>query len=701
MKTLQQRLIASFWAILTIVGMTWTPVGARGETSSVAYAPDQIVVAFQGNIPTARTQALLLAHSLKVRHYIAGLDVFVLETRYGQAAAQAQALRALPEVRYADLDYVATIQLTPNDPDYHDPNRVYAPQRISAPAAWDVTLGAPNVIVAVIDTGISLNHPEFAGRVVPGYDFVNKDTDASDDHGHGTHVAGIIAAGINNAIGMVGIAPAVSIMPIKALDNRGTGYWSDIAAAITYAVDRGASIINLSLGGTTTSGALKDAIAYAEAHDVFVAAAAGNYGNNWVIFPAYYQTVMAVSATDEYDRWWTLSNYGTWIDVAAPGSSIWSTYWRSDNPNGYQFMTGTSMAAPHVSGLAALVRSYRPELSAAQVRTLIQDSAVDLGAVGYDPYYGYGRIDAAAALGVEPMSPPTATPTRTPTATPSHTPTPTATATSTPSPTATATHTPTPTATPTRTPTPTPTYTPTPTATATYTPTPTPTNSLTPTSSPTTTPSFILLGGHTYLETDGNGGFNPYNDQPLNGVTIAVLCPCNMLHTETSDTTGRWAFSAPAGVYTITAPSEVQGYVLITEPTRTIILTEAGSLNVDFGYVAPTNLDVEYVQATQNTSGIRIRWAARTAATLKGFNIYRSLTPHEHGLKINPDLLPPTAAPGEMAEYTYTDILTPDVEGPPFYWLEMIIGQTVNWVGPFSPTRTRSVYLPLVTCRAR
>lgn len=666
-NTSRQRLIAGVGAILAVVVITWTPVRAHDSNDTVPHAPDQIVVAFQNNVPTARIQAILLTHSLTVRRYLASLDAFVLETGYGQAAAQAQALQALPEVRYADLDYVATIQLTPNDPDYHDPNRVYAPQRISAPAAWDVTLGIPDVVVAVIDTGLSLSHPEFAGRIVPGYDFVNKDSDPSDDHGHGTHVAGIIAAGINNYIGMVGIAPAVSIMPIKALDNRGSGYWSDIATAITYAVDRGARVINLSLGGTTTSGALKDAIAYAEAHDVFVAAAAGNYGNDWPIYPAYYQTVMAVSATDEYDRWWTLSNYGTWIDVAAPGSSIWSTYWRPDNPGGYQFMTGTSMATPHVSGLAALLRSRWPELSAAQVRALIQDSAADLGATGYDPYYGYGRIDAAAALGVEPLPSPTATPSLTPTPLATHMPTPTVT----------------------------PTYTPTPAATTTYAPTPT------PTSSPTITPSFVLLGGHTYLETDGYEGFNPDSDQPLSGVTIAVLSPDDMLHLETSDANGRWVFSGPTGVYTITAPSEAQGYVLITEPIKTVILSTAGNLNVDFGYVATTSLDVVYVRAHRNAAGVQIQWAARTAATLKGFNIYRSLTPHERGLKINPKLLPPLAPPGEMAEYTYMDTLAPDIHGTCSYWLEIIVGQTSNWIGPFSPTGSASLYLPLITGSAR
>lgn len=330
-------------------------------------------------------------------------------------------------------------------------------------------------------------------------------------------------------------------------------------------------------------------------------------------------------------------------------------------------MTGTSMATPHVSGLAALLRSRWPELSAAQVRALIQDSAADLGATGYDPYYGYGRIDAAAALGVEPLPSPTATPSLTPTPLATHMPTPTVT----------------------------PTYTPTPAATTTYAPTPT------PTSSPTITPSFVLLGGHTYLETDGYEGFNPDSDQPLSGVTIAVLSPDDMLHLETSDANGRWVFSGPTGVYTITAPSEAQGYVLITEPIKTVILSTAGNLNVDFGYVATTSLDVVYVRAHRNAAGVQIQWAARTAATLKGFNIYRSLTPHERGLKINPKLLPPLAPPGEMAEYTYMDTPAPDIHGTCSYWLEIIVGQTSNWIGPFSPTGSASLYLPLITGSAR
>ena len=383
---------------------------------------DEVVVKFKEGVSPETIQEVLTRLDIKVRRYITSLDIYVLKTKRFQAESMLAALRAEPSVEWAELNYIARAVLHPTDPDYNttNPIKVYAPQRINAETAWDFTIGSPNLTVAVLDTGISMTHTEFAGRILPGPDFVNDDNDASDDNGHGTHVSGIVAAGINNGIGMVGIAPGVKILPVKVLDAAANGSWADVASGITYAVNNGARVINMSLGGLMTSEALIAAIVYAAEHDVFIVASSGNGNSSESFYPAYYDETMAVAATTfNSEQRWTLSNYGPWLDISAPGDSIWSTNWIATNPNGFGFKTGTSMAAPHVAGLAALLFSSRPELSSADVRAIIQQTAVDLGAPGWDPYYGWGRINAGAALiASQTWTPYTPTPTPTPTNTP-------------------------------------------------------------------------------------------------------------------------------------------------------------------------------------------------------------------------------------------------------------------------------------------
>ncbi|MBK9092957.1 MAG: peptidase S8 [Anaerolineae bacterium] len=300
-------------------------------------------------------------------------------------------------MRYAEPNALAQIAVVPTDPDYSDISKVYAPQMINAETAWNYTTGSASVTVAVLDTGISFTHPEFSGQTVAGYDFVHNDSDPSDDEGHGTHVSGIVAAAMNNGQGNTGIAPGVKIMPLKVMDYTGYGSWVWVADGVIYATDHGADVINMSLGSAGTSYLMTDAVAYAASHDVVMVAASGNSGLNQTYYPAGYPAVIAVGGTDYYDVWWTLSNYGTFVDVTAPGDTVWSTNWTASNPNAYQYFSGTSQAAPHVSGLAALILSAHPSFSAADVRAIIQQTAVDKGAAGYDIYYGFGRIDAGAS----------------------------------------------------------------------------------------------------------------------------------------------------------------------------------------------------------------------------------------------------------------------------------------------------------------
>ncbi len=296
----------------------------------------------------------------------------------------------------------------PNDPELLNESRSYAPQLLNLLAAWDFVPPETPVIIAVLDSGIAPAHPEFAGRVLPGYDFVNNDADPADDHGHGTHVAGIVAAATDNGEGIAGVCGFCQLLPVKVLNESREGSAAGIADGIHYAVDQGAQIIVLSLGRSIGSQTVLDAVNYAHEHDVLLVAAAGNDGVDVPFYPAAYPNVLAVNATDRFDHKLALSNFGTYIDVAAPGDNIYSTYHKPNGDHGlYAYMSGTSMAAPFVAGVAGLLLAQAPERSASDLSRLITSTAVDLGEPGWDPLYGHGRVDPVAALQAEAPLPDT------------------------------------------------------------------------------------------------------------------------------------------------------------------------------------------------------------------------------------------------------------------------------------------------------
>ncbi|MDH7477382.1 MAG: S8 family serine peptidase, partial [Candidatus Bathyarchaeota archaeon] len=300
-------------------------------------------------------------------------------------------VRAAGLASYIEPNMKFQMNIVPNDPYW---SWQWGPQKIEADWAWNTTIGDPSVLVAVVDTGIDWDHPDLAANYVSlGYDWVNNDYNPMDDHGHGTHCAGIIAAVINNGIGIAGLAQ-VQIMAEKGLDAGGSGYEDWLANAIIHAVDQGADIISMSWGGYFHSELIYEAIKYAYDSGVLLVAAAGNDGISTKMFPAGYDEVIAVAATNQYDGqpWWT--NYGDWIELAAPGVDIYSTVWN----NGYAYMSGTSMACPHVAGLAALVWSRFPGKARDWVRLWLRFTADDLGDPGFDIRYGYGRINARKAV---------------------------------------------------------------------------------------------------------------------------------------------------------------------------------------------------------------------------------------------------------------------------------------------------------------
>ncbi|MBT2756780.1 peptidase S8 [Mesobacillus foraminis] len=291
------------------------------------------------------------------------------------------------EIDYVEPNYIYKASYTPNDTYF--PYQ-YGPQKIQAPAAWDVTQSDRSVKIAIVDTGVQLNHPDLANKLLAGYDFVNQDNVPDDGNGHGTHVAGIAAAVTNNSRGIAGVAPLASIMPVRVLDNSGSGTLSNIANGIIFAANQGAHVINLSLGSTQGAITLQNAIDYAWNKGAVLVAAAGNSGVNTPNYPAYYNNVIAVASTDPDDRKSPFSNYGRWVEVAAPGTDILSTYTGSY----YAYLSGTSMASPHVAGLAALLADQGKTNT--QIRNVIQNTSDPIPGTG--TYWTYGRVNASRAV---------------------------------------------------------------------------------------------------------------------------------------------------------------------------------------------------------------------------------------------------------------------------------------------------------------
>jgi subtilisin family serine protease len=354
---------------------------------------------------------------------------------------------AMDEVEFAEPDHIGSgggfQGLEPDDSFYnrqwglHNDGTFHLFQATSGAdidmeEAWDMEQGDSNIVVAIIDSGVRLSHPEFAGRIwrnygdtpgngadedgngyaddVSGWDFAYDDNNPIDDLGHGTNVTGIIGATGNNAFGYAGVDWHCKLMIIKALDEDNFGFYSWWAAGIYYAVDNGAHVINMSLGGTGTSATLRDAVAYAISHHVVVVASMGNGNTDVEQLPAVYNGVIAVGSTDPDDQrslpfFWddfSGSNYGDYISVVAPGNYIYGLHHES-NSNFNTYWGGTSQAAPHVSGLAALLLAQDPGRTPAEIKAIIETTAEDQvggseDTPGWDQYFGHGRINAFNAL---------------------------------------------------------------------------------------------------------------------------------------------------------------------------------------------------------------------------------------------------------------------------------------------------------------
>lgn len=384
-------------------------------------ASDRILVKFKPMVSEQTISASVQSTNSYILKKISQLNIFLIhipqETSIGEMVFTFQ---QNPDVEYAEPDYRARITTTPNDILFEYQYALYnegqaigipgSPQGknsadIKATSGWEETTGKDDVIIAILDTGVDLKHPDLINKLYAnGYDFVNEDAEADDDHGHGTHVAGIAAAETDNNEGIAGVAWNCTILPVKVMDAEGEGYYSWMISGIDYAIQQGVDVINLSLGGDADSASLKNIVKAAFENDIVVVASAGN-DSSPVLYPAAYdEFCLAVAASDYDDLRPEWSNYGSEVDVAAPGVRVLScvpTWYWGPGSLPYAFSTGTSMSAPHVAGLAALIIGIKNWLSAEDIMNVIRYTSDDINNGEYpgkDEYIGYGRINMEKAL---------------------------------------------------------------------------------------------------------------------------------------------------------------------------------------------------------------------------------------------------------------------------------------------------------------
>ncbi|GHH97433.1 S8 family serine peptidase [Neobacillus kokaensis] len=358
------------------------------------FVEQELIVKFKPETTSAERSSILKEANAQEDSQLLNGDFSIVKVPSGAELKNiAKTLLTNKQVALVEPNYKFTKTYIPNEPNY---SKQWYLDKIQAPKAWDKTKGSSAITVAVIDDGVQQTHPDLKGKIVKPYNAVTGGSSYPAQL-HATHVAGIIAASFNKT-GIAGIAPNIKIMPINVFTGEQATAES-IVRAIKYAADHRADIINMSLGSYRYSDTIETAVKYAKSKGVLLIAAAGNDGSYLPVYPAASEAVLGVSATTNGDQIAYFSNRGKYIDLAAPGVNIFSTV----TGNSFAYESGTSMAAPVVSGVAALVRSRNPFLSPGQVEGILRKSTVDLGTKGWDSFYGYGRIDADKAVSNTPV----------------------------------------------------------------------------------------------------------------------------------------------------------------------------------------------------------------------------------------------------------------------------------------------------------
>lgn len=402
--------LALFLCVTTVAGVAPLP----GSGSEDRFVPGEILVCIRVAVESSEIDGIRAQFGARYSRtlYRSSIEKWIVPV--GSEEVLSGLLAKEESIIWAEPNYrVHALTTTPDDPGF---GTQWGHAQIASTSAWGHTTGSAEIVIAVIDSGIDGGHPDLASKVVPGYDFVDDDADPTDLHGHGTNVAGIAAAVTNNTVGMAGTSWGAMVMPVRVLDEDGSGTAEGVVDGITWAATHGAHILNLSLGGSSYSQAQQDAVNAAHAAGHLVIAAMGNWraSGNPTFYPAACDNVMAVAATNSNNGYSWFSQFGPHCDISAPGGdmaylhdpegiySTLPTYICTVTNEGYFLnydrMQGTSQAAPFVAGLAALVMSVAPNLGPDQVQGLIENAADDLGPAGWDRDYGWGRINAEAAI---------------------------------------------------------------------------------------------------------------------------------------------------------------------------------------------------------------------------------------------------------------------------------------------------------------
>jgi thermitase len=408
---LVRRLCAAqttFSLAIALVGIAAIPTaraaGASEQTSSLQAVPEgtsaaqsdrwvlgRILVAPKAGLPATEFDKILKANGAKAGRKLHGINVFVVELpiqSHGREHALAQALARNPHIKFAEVDSYISPSLSANDSYF--PNEWHL-SNIGATTAWNSSIGS-GVTIAILDSGVDATHPDLAAKIVPGYNFFENNTNTADVYGHGTKSAGTAAAVTNNGVGVSSVAWNSKIMPIRVAGTDGWATWSALANGTSWAADHGARVISMSFQNPSSSASVLNAASYARSKGAVVIGAAGNTSAADATAASDLMTIVA--ATDSGNNRASWSTYGPSVDIAAPGVGLYTT----TKGGGYATWSGTSAATPVVAGVAALIIGANPALRPADVDKILYSTALDVGTGGRDDYYGYGRVDAAAAM---------------------------------------------------------------------------------------------------------------------------------------------------------------------------------------------------------------------------------------------------------------------------------------------------------------
>lgn len=377
-----RRIALAAWTVsaLAVAG----PVLAQ---SSPDFVKGRLLVMPRAGLSDVNLQKILRSNGAGQGRKVGSGELRIVDLPVGTEQSTLQRLAHHPHLKFAELDRIVKIEMATNDP-YLGSEWHLA--KTNAPTAWDRALGR-GVTIAILDTGVESSHPDLAAAMVPGWNFYDNNSNTADVYGHGTAVAGTAAAIANNAQGVSGVAGAAKIMPIRICDPSGSATYSAMAQGLTWAVDHGARVANISYVAADSS-AVISAAQYMKSKGGLVTTSAGNYSRDMGITPT--TALIPVSATESNDALASWSSWGAFVAVSAPGSGIYTTTTGAS----YGSMSGTSFSAPVTAGVIALMMSANPTLSSSTIESMLYSTAVDLGAPGRDPYFGYGRVDAAAAV---------------------------------------------------------------------------------------------------------------------------------------------------------------------------------------------------------------------------------------------------------------------------------------------------------------